>query len=251
MKLLVFDIYAPYAHFRVPYTTSSPLTYPFPPKTSIYGMISALIGLNKNKYLEYFQNNSCKVAIGIQNPIKKTAITENFIDVKKVDRKKFYARIPYGKSSRTQIRLELIQDPCYRVFFYHKDEYLYNEVKRHLENHKSVYTLSMGLSELLANYTYMGEYEIENKINPDFVKISSIIPMENLVINNLKLIESEKKFLKVHTTTEFATDRTILKSADFLLECTGKSIGLKDYQYQHVKDMKESLENKEVNIILF
>ena len=47
MKVLVFDIYGDLAHFRKFYTTSSPLTFPFPPPSTIKGMLGAIIGVDK------------------------------------------------------------------------------------------------------------------------------------------------------------------------------------------------------------
>ena len=53
MKILVFDIWGEYAHFKKIYATTSALSYVVPPKTSIYGYIGAILGLEKedNIYL--------------------------------------------------------------------------------------------------------------------------------------------------------------------------------------------------------
>ena len=53
MKCLVFDIKGDYGHFKKYYTTSSPLTFSIP-RTTVSGMIGALIGLDKEEYLKYF-----------------------------------------------------------------------------------------------------------------------------------------------------------------------------------------------------
>jgi CRISPR-associated protein Cas5h len=44
-KVLVFDIWSDYAHFRRGYTTTSPLTYPFPTRTALTGIVAAILGL--------------------------------------------------------------------------------------------------------------------------------------------------------------------------------------------------------------
>lgn len=69
-KLLCFDIWADYAHFKKYYTTTSPLTFSIPPKTSIYGIIGAILGMGKNEYLYYFQPGMCQIGIQIMKPIK-------------------------------------------------------------------------------------------------------------------------------------------------------------------------------------
>ena len=47
MKCLVFDIKGDYGHFKKYYTTSSPLTFSIPPRTTVSGMIGALIGRSR------------------------------------------------------------------------------------------------------------------------------------------------------------------------------------------------------------
>ncbi len=82
-KILKFKIWGDYAHFKKFYTTTSPLTFEFPPPPTIIGIISAIIGLDKNEYLEHFQNpDEFKIALSIQNPIKKVRWTQNLIDTK-------------------------------------------------------------------------------------------------------------------------------------------------------------------------
>lgn len=46
-KMLVFDVWGDYAHFRRFYTTTSPLSFPIPPRTALCGLIGAIIGLEK------------------------------------------------------------------------------------------------------------------------------------------------------------------------------------------------------------
>ena len=53
MKILVFDIWGDYAHFKKIYATTSALTYVIPTKPSIYGYIGSIVGREKfdNDYL--------------------------------------------------------------------------------------------------------------------------------------------------------------------------------------------------------
>ena len=61
MKCLVFDIKGDYGHFKKYYTTSSPLTFSIPPRTTVSGMIGALIGLDKEEYLKERRDNMKKI----------------------------------------------------------------------------------------------------------------------------------------------------------------------------------------------
>ena len=51
MKSLIFDIYGDFGHFKKYYTTSSPLTFSFPPPPTIKGMLGAIGGISKTEYL--------------------------------------------------------------------------------------------------------------------------------------------------------------------------------------------------------
>ena len=71
MKILVFDIWGEYAHFKKIYATTSALSYVVPPKTSIYGYIGAILGLEKedNIYLKSFSDKKCLIGISVRSPI--------------------------------------------------------------------------------------------------------------------------------------------------------------------------------------
>ena len=46
-KVLVFDIWSEYGHFKKPYTTTSPLTFSIPSRTALTGIIGAILGIEK------------------------------------------------------------------------------------------------------------------------------------------------------------------------------------------------------------
>ena len=77
MKFVVFDIWADYAQFKKPFTTMSPQTFSMPSGTAIVGLISAIVGLDKNEYWTKFPKNSYQLAIGIRETIKKVVIPFN------------------------------------------------------------------------------------------------------------------------------------------------------------------------------
>ena len=128
MKVIVFDIWADYGHFKTAYTTTSPISYPIPPKTSVYGMLGTIIGLDKNKYLNHFQDDNCQIAIKINKPIQKTHISENLLNTKVVTKKNYFARWNEGTSPRTQIKIEFLKDASYRLYVSLQDEQLFKKL---------------------------------------------------------------------------------------------------------------------------
>ncbi len=107
-KCIVFEVWGDWAHFRKIYTTSSPLSYSIPPRTAIAGLISAIIGNDKNQYYDCFTKDQAWIAVRIINPIKKFRIGLNLINTKTA---KMFAQI----KERTQVRQEIVKHPRYRI----------------------------------------------------------------------------------------------------------------------------------------
>jgi len=241
MKILVFDLSAPYGHFRVPYTTTSPLTFPVPPKTALYGMFGAILGLDKKDYLKYFQEGQCKLAIGLKKPVQKVHIAENLINTKNVF---FFARMDSHKNPpRTQINLEFLKDPEFRIYVSIKENALFDKLERQLKMHKSAYSLSLGLSECLANYKFVGMFEakpIQNKNN--FVIFSSILPIDLIEQSgDLSLIEEGKKYIRMHLPLEMKPDRELTKTGSFIMETNAKTIKARINKYYNVTELNENI----------
>ncbi len=84
------------------YTTSSPLTYSFPPRTALSGLIGAIVGFDKEDYFRHFLRKDAKIGCKILEPIKKVRIGENLINTK-------IAVKMHLIKNRNQIRLEFVK----------------------------------------------------------------------------------------------------------------------------------------------
>lgn len=223
-QVLIFDVWGDYAHFRRFYTTTSPLTFPIPPRTALCGLIGAIIGLEKgnNGYLKYFTLNKAFIGLRLINPPKKVTIAENIIDTEKSP-KSFY------DIKRTRIRYEFLKNPKYRIYFYHTDENIYKELKENLISHKSVYTPCLGLSENIANFEFVGEFKVEPKTSGGYVQINSVLPTEKIAekqgINFNR--EGESEYFSIKVPIELNLDRVVIKYSDILFERTGKLVEAK------------------------
>jgi len=223
MKVLIFDVWGDYAHFRKIYTTTSPLTYSIPTRTSLCGLIGAIIGLSKenNDYLNYFRLNQAKIGLRIVNYVKKVHIAENLIHTK--DAKGIGMNLI---TTRTQIRFEFLKDPKYRIYFWHNDESLYTKLKESLSKHKAKYTPCLGLSENIANFEYVGEIEaVKKDKNDNFIQIHSVIPIEKVEKGNgINFKIQDREYFKEIIPIEMDIDRVIKKYGDILYERSGNPI---------------------------
>ena len=226
-KVLVFDVWGDYAHFRRFYTTTSPLSFPIPPRTALCGLIGAMIGLEKedNDYLKYFSIESAHIALRLLNPIKKTVIAENLIDTKTAH--------GLGMNlirNRTQIRFEFLKDQKYRIYFHcsPQGETIYQKLKYNLSHHKTKYTPCLGLSENIANFKFEGEFEINN-FSPSnyYIPINTIIPLQKTASDNGISFESEGEYFSIRIPVELSTERIVTKYSDIVFDRNGKPINAK------------------------
>lgn len=240
MNVLVFDIWGDYGHFKVPYTTTSPLTFPVPSKTAVYGMLGAILGLDKHSYLQQFQNDSCSVAISLKKPFKKTYISENLLHTKNVVQ---FARMKKKPAPHSPTRIEFLKDPKFRLYVTLKEEQMFNQLHNHLQAHTSVYSLSLGLSECIANYKFIGMYKTQEKNKPaNYIDMRSIVPFSSISSNkDIDIVSEGKRFLKIHLPLEFKPDRELIHSMDFLIESNGYTIQAKPDTYQHVSELDENI----------
>ncbi|MEW6086764.1 MAG: type I-B CRISPR-associated protein Cas5b [bacterium] len=240
MKVLAFNIWGDYAHFRKFYTTSSPLTFSFPPPSTIAGILGAIYGAGKEEYLDIFSSQRCHIAIKIINPVKKIRMGINLINTKG----NFW--IPYGNQyhePRTQIRTEFVKEPSYMVYVNHQDPKIFDTLCKNIKEHKSFYTVSLGLSELLADFEYAGIYNSEETLsNDELTELCTPVIITNLISDGLG-IEEGKKYFKEKMPIIMNQKRIVGKYDDVIFEPEGNTIKARVKTYH-------KLENGE-NIVFF
>lgn len=200
-KMLHFQLRGDYGHFKKYYTTTSPLTFEMPPPPTVMGIISAIIGLDKQEYLYAFSDpGSYQIAVRLGAPVKKVRMSLNLINTKI-----HFWRI----KNRTQIRTEFLKNPLYHIYFSHADMQLYQSLKERLKTHTSVYTVSLGLSQLLGNIQFMGEKEMTMKKGEDVIPVHSVIPRWKKTVKSIEYPEGAEIFsvnYPLHMTPERVVD---------------------------------------------
>lgn len=225
-KVLLFDVWGDYAHFRRFYTTTSPLSFPIPPRTALCGLIGAIIGLEKenNEYLKYFTLDKAFIGLKIdeKHPLKKVMIAENLIHTKN-------AKGPGMNliTERTQINFEFLKDQKYRIYFHHTDEDIYQQLKENLISHKSIYTPCLGLSENIANFEFIGEFKARSKNSREYVQINSVLPMEKIAEKEGINFNFEGEYFSIRVPIELNLERVVTKYSDIFFERTGKPVEAK------------------------
>ena len=235
-KIIVFDIWGRYAHFKKIYVTTSALSYAVPFKTSVYGIVGAILGLEKegNKYLDSFDQENCKIAIQVVNPIKIQRLNINL-------------SVEPGpiKGNRKPTMMEYVTNPYYRIYFWHSDQSLMDDLLQHLKNKTSVYTPVLGLAHCLANFSLVGFYDLKSFESTEV--IHSVIPKSQVVDIDSQYWEENEVHIQEQDMypLEMNTKREVTKRDSILFDINGKAVKAK------VKNaFQVSMNNKPSNIIL-
>ncbi len=235
MKTMVFDIWGDLGHFRKFYTTTSPLTFSFPPPMTLAGILGAIYGTEKNtnEYLKVFGSEGCKIAVRIINPVKKIRMGLNLLETKGRNLK-----IPMSDKNlapRTQIRTEFLKDPQFRLYVSHKDEKVFDSLIEKVKKHESFYTVSLGLSELLADFKYIGVYNAENRTNGEAVELHTTFTADNLIANSLE-VEAGKKYFREKMPIIMNQNRVVERYDDVIFEPDGKTIKARVKRYCKIEN---------------
>ncbi|MCS7123115.1 MAG: type I-B CRISPR-associated protein Cas5b [Candidatus Aenigmarchaeota archaeon] len=257
MKVIVFDVFGDYGHFRKIWTTSSPETYSFPSHSTVAGMIGSIIGLgsgridSQEEYLSVLSYEKCSIAVRLMNPVKKFRTTISLINtkfstitfkngniqktIKVVDwlsSDMVYTPVKIVTPTRshepyTLVNIQLLKNPHYRIYFTHKDERVFQRIYDCLKDKKIHYNLCLGLSEYLADYQFIGVFDAKMVKYDGLVDVQTVIPKRK-ILEFRPNTEGARKYVKedifpIHMNTR----REVILYDEIIYEAQGKSIQCK------------------------
>ena len=221
-KAIIFDVWGRYAHFKKIYVTTSALSYGVPFKTSIYGLIGAIIGLDnrQNDYLNKFNEGNCKIGIQVINPIKLQRININLSD-----------RLGSIGDNRKPTMMEFVKNPHYRIFFSHSDHEVFDRLFKKTESKTSVYTPVLGLAHCIANFRLIGLSDLVRS-EGDAVINSVLLKSQLISFDQTHWIENEVHIQEQDMyPLEMYTRREVIKRDSILFDINGKAIKAKVKEY--------------------
>lgn len=259
-KTLIFDMKGPMAHFRKYYTNSSSLSYLFPPRTVVIGLIAGLLGIPSEKhtkvrediFYEKFDEKKCLVTISLRTKIKRIMQTVNYLSTDNFPKTpyKLLLKMIAGEIGPTQIPLEILVpenngEIIYRIYFYHTDSKMYAELRNRLEAKKYIFPPYMGITEFLASIDYIDEGKVSK--NPNWeVKLNSVCKLKEV---ELSFTGEDLQYITEKMPTGFSNDRIPKETCDYICEinCGTINIKLKNntscYSVTYYEDDRELTEN--------
>lgn len=230
-KFIIFDISGEFAHFRKFNTTTSPLTYPVPPRTTLAGMLGAIIGLGRFSFYDVFSREKAFIAVQIINPIKKTSHAFNLVDTKKSF---------FNIANRTQIEFDLIQNAHYRIFISVLDEKIYSQLQKNISLNQTHFTPYLGLSQFTAKIDFIAEIEGINKEANKYEDITTALNLSHCKKENPIEFDFTSKYssntMAIEMQLEDNNKRIVTEFADVLVELDGKPIKAFVNNYIHIEN---------------
>ena len=233
-QVIVFDIWSDYAYFRKPYTTTTALTYNFIPRSTIEGLVCAILGIDR--YERFNKLIDCKIGLRILSEIKKMPFSTIHIHPDFWITMGQYATNEISnniKNFRSRVNLELLVKPKYRIYF--ADNKYNSELEFQLKNHQTVYTPYLGTSTMISNFEYIGTFQCTpNKSDHKFIEISSIVPY----IKNIPNLMIEKDMIyaiEQNIPGKLNQNRDLLLSYSAVYNANNGIIKVKDIEYQSIK----------------
>lgn len=220
MNVLAFDVTGDFGHFRKFFTTTSPLTFSAMPPTAVYGLLGAILGLSneQNEYLRVLNAQTVKTAIQLLRPVRKTMIGMNYINTKEA----FWA---LKNNPRTQIRMEVLREPGYRLYVHVQDPSLHSELADRVKAHETVYTPCLGLSGMIADVRYYGEGWVRpvEMQEGKFIDVCTLIPAPIIHHRTIQL-KSGLRLLKEKMPVHMNADREVGKYESFVFDGDGQAV---------------------------
>ncbi len=234
LELTWFDVKGYMAHFRKFFSTTTSLSYIFPPRTTLMGLIAAMLGLERDSYYELFSPSNLLISVSVLTPIR--VITQginhlmvkdnpelNVRGLKKVNVRG--ARL-LSVSERIQVTTEFVVggfDPdnplIYRVYVAslsgEVDRYI-DQLKDGLSRGVSAYPISLGPAYALAWIDgYGSSLAREEESSGEFIKLFT--PVSQDLVEEVSVEDGTSIYYEERVPREMSSNRITLSTIDYLV----------------------------------
>jgi CRISPR-associated protein Cas5h len=181
-RCLSLTVRGPWGHFRRVEGNVVKQTYRIIPRTTVAGLLAAVLGIERDGYYELFSPEDSAVAIQPVAPLRTMNMPMNTLSTADGDLQslnghgKISVKLPNPRKLRQQHNYEVLVEPEYRIDVALEDVERYRELRETLAAGKSHYVPSLGLSEHLAEIDYHGEFAIESASPDGAVRVDSAVP---------------------------------------------------------------------------
>ncbi|MFC7205206.1 type I-B CRISPR-associated protein Cas5b [Haloferax namakaokahaiae] len=188
-KCLTFALTGDWGHFRRIDRTVTKQTYRVPPRTTLAGLLAAVVGVGRDGYYDIFADDTSAIAVELLSPPRTVSLpslglgtnpNETFSSSGGTGNKTVKVQYPDSTAARQLHSYHYLVEPAYRVSVAVEDPVFYGTLRDRLEEGVAYYPPTLGLSELHAAIGYeaeqAGEHAVERVASPDRCTVDSLVP---------------------------------------------------------------------------
>jgi CRISPR-associated protein Cas5h len=181
-RCLSVTVRGPWGHFRRVEGNVVKQTYRIIPRTTVAGLLAAVLGIERDGYYDLFGPAVSRIAIEPVSRLRTLNMPMNTLSTAEGDLQsinshgKLSLKLPNPSNLRQQHNYEVLVDPAYRIDVALSDEGQYHELRETLAAGKSHYVPSLGLSEHLAELEFHGEFDVQDGPTNETVSVDSAVP---------------------------------------------------------------------------
>jgi CRISPR-associated protein Cas5h len=191
MEIISFDVCGKFAHFRKYYANNTAFTYSIPPRTTVIGMLAAVMGYERDQYYERLASRHLRVSVRVLQPIKKTFHRLNFLRIESRGNALEGTGDFTGAGGHIQTPFELVSglNPGgdwvrYRIFIAPgaEDNGEFAQLKGAFLNRQQRFSLTLGVANFNAWIENIRPYpDLPEQRMTELMKIHSATPSEQIV----------------------------------------------------------------------
>lgn len=190
MEVLTFDVCGKLAHFRKYYANNTAMSYSIPPRTTVMGMLGAILGYERDCYYEALASDKIRIGIRALSPLKKSFHRLNLLSIKSLGDATKGGGDFTGKGGRIQTPFEVISGldiskdmVCYRIYLspFSGGVQLFYTLKEKLQANQRHFNLTLGLAGFSASVRNIQFYDmVEASHNSETSLIHSAVISETV-----------------------------------------------------------------------
>ena len=218
MTMVIFDLWGKFAHFRKFYTNSSSLSYSVPPRTTIEGLIAAILGYERDSYYELLNAKNMHIAVRKMGKTRKVMQSVNYM-------KATSSGEINSPKDHTQIPFELLvgdNNIRYRFYITHEDKKVLAAIKERISENRPIFPLYFGSAPFSCYIDYIDILEWSWDESNKYETIYTVI--NNDKIQEIDIKNMEGYLIKERMPRDFGEDRIIKEVTTYIYEEEGKPL---------------------------
>ncbi len=222
MEILQFDLSGKFAHFRKYYANNTALSYSIPPRTTVMGILAAILGKQRDSYYKELSSGNIRIGIALKVPVKKNFHRLNLLSIKSLGdmSKSFESDFRKMSGNSIQTPFEVVTglnlqkgEVCYRIFISCFEDGIntFNLLKRSLADKSQVYPVTLGVANFnafITNYKcFSMQNIIEKQAKDELISFNSAVDSEKITELQFAKEEYEMNFVEEELLpADFKTD---------------------------------------------